>query len=295
MEELEALWAAGETTGKLPTVKTDSIVIRNCHDLEELRTAVTLQKEVWNFTDAELVPLRLFVVAEKVGGQVIGAFDGPRMVGFALACPVCVASIATCIRTCWRCWVITGITVSGVASSCFQREEAMTRGFELIEWTFDPLEIKNAYLNIEKLGAIVRRYTINQYGITTSPLQGGLPTDRLIAEWWLKSKRVEKLLNGGTLPMIHPVMRISVPAPIYEWKASPETRDRAQDVQESKPRAVPASIRRGAGCSGLRTRSRRQRKFLLGPWDETWSTRANSLRYPKFFEYLTLGAQRSKG
>ncbi len=73
----------------------------------------------------------------------------------------------------------------------FQREEAMMRGFELIEWTFDPLEIKNAYLNIEKLGAIARRYTINQYGITTSPLQGGLPTDRLIAEWWLKSRRVE--------------------------------------------------------------------------------------------------------
>ena len=76
----------------------------------------------------------------------------------------------------------------------YQREEAITRGFELIEWTFDPLEIKNAYLNIEKLGAIVRRYTINQYGITTSPLQGGLPTDRLIAEWWLKSKRVETLV-----------------------------------------------------------------------------------------------------
>ena len=73
----------------------------------------------------------------------------------------------------------------------FQREEALRHGFELIEWTFDPLEIKNAYLNIEKLGAIARRYTINQYGITTSPLQGGLPTDRLIAEWWLKSKRVE--------------------------------------------------------------------------------------------------------
>jgi len=58
--------------------------------------------------------------------------------------------------------------------------------------TFDPLEIKNAYLNIEKLGAIARRYNVNQYGITSSPLQGGLPTDRLIAEWWMKSKRVER-------------------------------------------------------------------------------------------------------
>ena len=81
-----------------------------------------------------------------------------------------------------------------------QREEALARGIELIEWTFDPLEIKNAYLNIEKLGAISRRYNINQYGITSSPLQGGLPSDRLIAEWWLKSKRVETLLATGKNP-----------------------------------------------------------------------------------------------
>src|SRR6201999_4339960 len=76
-----------------------------------------------------------------------------------------------------------------------QREDALARGIELIEWTFDPLEIKNAYLNIERLGAIARRYNINQYGITSSPLQGFLPTDRLVAEWWLKSKRVDELLR----------------------------------------------------------------------------------------------------
>src|SRR5262249_58878923 len=98
----------------------------------------------------------------------------------------------------------------------FQREEAMARGFELIEWTFDPLEIKNAYLNIEKLGAVVRRYTINQYGITTSPLQGGLPTDRLIAEWWLKSKRVEQLLNDGKIPAVKTVIGFYVTDSIYE-------------------------------------------------------------------------------
>jgi len=246
--------AAGETTGKLPTVKTDSIVIRNCHDLEELRTAVALQKEVWNFTDAELVPLRLFVVAEKVGGQVIGAFDGARMVGFALA-------------------VVADYRNYGLGRriKLFQREEAMTRGFELIEWTFDPLEIKNAYLNIEKLGAIVRRYTINQYGITTSPLQGGLPTDRLIAEWWLKSKRVEKLLDDGSIPIIHPVMRISVPAPIYEWKASPATRDRARDVQEHNREQFLKAFDEGLAVLGYERDPEGNGKFLLGQWDETWS------------------------
>src|SRR5436309_16074051 len=65
----------------------DSVVLRRCHTIEDFRACVVLQKEVWNFTDAELVPLRMFVVADKVGGQVMGAFDGKEMVGFALSVP----------------------------------------------------------------------------------------------------------------------------------------------------------------------------------------------------------------
>ena len=68
-------------------MSSEAIVIRRCQGLEELRTCVALQKEIWNFTDAELVPLRMFVVADKVGGQVMGAFDGNEMVGFALSVP----------------------------------------------------------------------------------------------------------------------------------------------------------------------------------------------------------------
>ena len=78
--------AASESAGEI-ALSSDPVVIRNCQGLEELRACVTLQKEVWNFTDIELVPLRLFVVAEKVGGQVIGAFDGSELVGFGLAVP----------------------------------------------------------------------------------------------------------------------------------------------------------------------------------------------------------------
>src|SRR5208282_17563 len=96
----------------------------------------------------------------------------------------------------------------------YQREDALARGFELMEWTFDPLEIKNAYLNIEKLGAIARRYNVNQYGITSSPLQGALPSDRLVAEWWMKSRRVEKVLAEGHRPAFQADVRIDVPAEI---------------------------------------------------------------------------------
>jgi predicted GNAT superfamily acetyltransferase len=70
-----------------------------------------------------------------------------------------------------------------------QREFALGKGVRLIEWTFDPLEVKNAFFNIERLGCVVRRYVYNQYGTTSSQLHGGLPTDRLIAEWWLHDTR----------------------------------------------------------------------------------------------------------
>jgi predicted GNAT superfamily acetyltransferase len=68
-------------------VNPDSLVLRKCKGLDELRACLTLQKNVWNFTDIELVPLRIFVVAEKVGGQVMGAFEGSDLVGFAMAIP----------------------------------------------------------------------------------------------------------------------------------------------------------------------------------------------------------------
>jgi predicted GNAT superfamily acetyltransferase len=152
----------------------------------------------------------------------------------------------------------------------FQREDALARGFELMEWTFDPLEIKNAYLNIERLGAIARRYNVNQYGITSSPLQGGLPTDRLVAEWWLKSKRVESVLRGESRPSFQRLQSISVPAQIYEWKASSATRGRAQEVQDcNRPRFVQA-FADGLAVLGYERDKAGNGKFLLGRWEDKW-------------------------
>jgi predicted GNAT superfamily acetyltransferase len=252
-------------------VNTDSIVIRDCRELNELHAAVALQKEVWNFTDAELVPLRLFVVAEKVGGQVIGAFKGNDMVGFALAVPGVRGGhpyLHSHMLAVHKDFRNGGL---GRRIKLFQREEALARGFELIEWTFDPLEIKNAYLNIERLGAIARRYTINQYGITSSPLQGGLPTDRLIAEWWVKSKRVESLLSKGAIPEISAVTTISVPAAIYEWKASPSTRACAQQVQEGNREQFLKAFADGLAVVGYERDKTGNARFLLARWDEPWS------------------------
>ena len=249
----------------------DNIELRRCHNIEEFHACVALQKEVWNFTDADLVPLRMFVVADKVGGQVMGAFDGKDMIGFALSVPgtrsghVYLHSHMLAVRKEYRNGGL------GRRLKLMQREEALSRGIELIEWTFDPLEIKNAYLNIEKLGAIVRRYNVNQYGITSSPLQGGLPSDRLIAEWWLKSKRVEGLLNGGARAGFQSVTEIAVPAGIYAWKAAAETRDQARKVQERNREQFLKAFGEGLAVLGYDRDPSGNGKFLLGHWDENWS------------------------
>ncbi len=255
----------------------DAIGLRRCHDIEEFRACVALQKEVWNFTDAELVPLRMFVVADKVGGQVMGAFDGKTMVGFALSVPgtrsghVYLHSHMLAVRKEYRNGGL------GRRMKLMQRQDALARGIELIEWTFDPLEIKNAYLNIEKLGAISRRYNINQYGITSSPLQGGLPSDRLIAEWWLKSKRVSDLLENGKNGEFQAEAAIPVPAQIYDWKAAPATRAKAQQVQERNRDHFLQSFKNGLTVLGYERDSEGNGKFMLGRWNEKLSYAAETI------------------
>ena len=227
-----------------------------------------VKKEVWNFSDADLVPLRMFVVAEKVGGQIIGAFHGNELVGFALAVPGIHAgkpylhSHMLAVREQFR---NSGL---GRRLKLFQRDEALARSLDLMEWTFDPLEIKNAYFNIERLGAIARRYTVNQYGITSSPLQGGLPTDRLVAEWWLKSPRVEGLVRGNGFAPLVAVKTISVPAEIYEWKASPAMNTRAREVQDRNREEFLSAFKQGLTVLRYERDERGNGKFLLGDEEE---------------------------
>jgi predicted GNAT superfamily acetyltransferase len=245
-----------------------SLSLRSCHSVGEFRQALQLQKDIWNWTDLELVPVRLFVVAEKIGGHVLGAFNGKEMVGFAYGIPGVrgkhsyMHSHMLGVREDYR---NSGL---GRALKFFQRDIALEQRFDLIEWTFDPLEIKNAYLNIEKLGAIARRYTINQYGITSSPLQGGLPTDRLIAEWWIRSKRMQSVLDAGKHPPVVVTETIEVPKEIYEWKSNPETKAKAAEVQARNRDRFQSAFGRGLGVLAYERGSDGNGKFLLGNWDE---------------------------
>lgn len=244
------------------------VTIRKCESLQEMRDAFALQKEVWQFTDAELVPIRIFVLANKIGGHVIGAFDGKEMVSFAIAIPgyrnghSYLHSHMLAVRTEYR---NSGL---GRRMKLYQREDALARGFELMEWTFDPLEIKNSYFNIERLGAIARRYNADQYGITSSPLQGGLPSDRLVAEWWMKSGRVQAVLEGGHRSPFETHVQIEVPAEIYEWKSVAASRPRALAVQEANREQFIDAFAKGLSVLGYERDRKGKGQFLLGMWDE---------------------------
>jgi len=242
--------------------------LRTCHAVGEFRQVVALQKEVWGFEDLELVPARLFVVGEKIGGHVLGAYDGATLVGFAFGLPgvhqghAYIHSHMLGVKETHR---DRGV---GRELKLFQRELAMKDGFDLIEWTFDPLEIKNAFFNLEKLGAVVRRYVVNQYGITSSPLQGGLPSDRLVAEWWLRSERVVETLRGGKRPEIEIVERVGIPGEIYAWKAQPETRAQAAEVQRQTREQLQGLLGGGLSVVGYEREANGDGCFLLGRWNE---------------------------
>lgn len=189
-----------------------------------------VERAVWNDRDLE-VPITLYVVAVETGGQVLGAFQGDRMVGFTFAVPALHGGKAYLHSHMTA--VLPEVRDRGVGRSLklFQRADALARGIDKVEWTFDPLEIKNAHFNLMRLGAVVRRLLPNCYGVTGSPLHGGLPTDRLVAEWDLRSERVERCLrNEPPVASLGPgVERISVPQAIGVWRVEkPEEARRIQ-------------------------------------------------------------------
>ncbi len=243
--------------------------IRELSTLEEFSAVVRLQREIWGFHDVELLPRRLFVVASKIGGQLLGAFDGSKMVAFCLCIPGLKANGKPYLHS-HMLGVLPPYRNSGLGRrlKLRQRDDAIKKSVELIEWTFDPLEVKNAFFNIERLGAIVRRYVHNQYGATTSHLHGGLPTDRLIAEWWLQSPRVlsgnsesdsdKKMSDRRTVEA-----RISVPADIAEIRLKDP--GVAKKIQADIGDQFNRHFRVGLAVIGFE-RNDTEAAYLLGIW-----------------------------
>jgi predicted GNAT superfamily acetyltransferase len=192
---------------------------------EDMQACVELQNRVWGYMPIDTVPEQIFIVAAKTGGHVLLARDNDAPIGFALA--FAAVRAGRVYLHSHMVAVLDEYQNRGVGRllKLAQRDDALNRGFDLIEWTFDPLQLKNARFNIARLGAIVRHYVPNLYGQTSSPLHAGLPTDRLVAEWWVRSPRVAGILNGGvpaqTEKEAPPTLRadrvcVSIPANIRE-------------------------------------------------------------------------------
>ena len=196
------------------------MTIRPIIELVELQKCVELQREAWGLSDIEVIPVRMLVTQNRVGGLVLGAFENEQIVGFLNAMPG--------VRDGMPYWYSQMLAVRnpyrnrGIGSDLkvAQRDHARQRGIHLIEWTFDPLESKNAYLNIAKLGVIARLYYVNLYGATASEVQQGLESDRLIAEWWIDKPRL--CVAGDT-------RRVRIPPDIQQLKK--KSLKSAQDVQ----------------------------------------------------------------
>jgi predicted GNAT superfamily acetyltransferase len=248
--------------------------------MDEMQACVDLQIETWGYDESDIIPRKSFLLAQKIGGQVIGAFDsdltsvaaaGPdgALVGFALSLPGLksgpngpqpyIHSHMLAVRPSHR---NRGL---GAQLKWEQRREALSRGIRHMEWTFDPLEIKNAFINIHRLGAVSREYRVNFYGVSSSRLQGGLPTDRLLAEWELDSPQVEALITSRQAAARIIEERILVPASIERWKANAATRERAFDVQLENQQKFQHAFSRGLAVLGFSLDAVGNGVYELGP------------------------------
>lgn len=201
----------------------DEITLRECTTVEELDECVRLQREAFGLPDLELSPRRHLVVARSAGGFVLGAFDGPALVGFVLH--LAASRGQELIGYSHMMAVAPGYQNRGVGARLkwAQRGRALSEGRRLIRWTWEPMRARNAHFNLNRLGVVVRDYAPNYYGTdyTTEPDERaharGLDSDRLVAEWELRSPRVEALARGERpAPLGDPADAVEIPP---DWNA----------------------------------------------------------------------------
>lgn len=168
---------------------------RDLHTADEFRQVMDLEQRVWGFTDLnDMVTLPVFTITVKRGAILIGAYDAADgMVGFVYSI-VGMKPDRQILQWSHMLGVLPEYRNSGLGRTLKlrQRERALAQGYELIEWTFDPLQALNAHLNFTKLGVVGEEYHRNVYGESTSVLHKGTPTDRLVAQWWIARPHVAR-------------------------------------------------------------------------------------------------------
>lgn len=184
-----------------------TLEIRPLDTLADMRAVEDLQRAVWGNNDADIVPLHMLTTVAHNGGVLLGAWDAEaeKLVGFVFG------FLGTdeenpdrpAMANLKHCSHMLGVLPEyrdhgvGLKLKLAQRERVMRQGVRLITWTYDPVESRNAYLNIARLGCICRAYYREVYGEMADALNRGLPSDRFQVEWWITSPRVRQKLSGG--------------------------------------------------------------------------------------------------
>lgn len=168
---------------------SSEVVIKTLQSVEEMALVKELEELVWKW---DAIPVHQTVTAIRNGGLIVGAFHDEKLVGFSYSFPgflngkVYLCSHALGIHPDYR---VKGI---GYQLKERQKSEARKLGYDMLTWTYDPLESRNAYLNLTKLRSVCNTYIVNSYGEGKDELNNGLPTDRFKVEWWINSDHVEK-------------------------------------------------------------------------------------------------------
>ena len=174
--------------------------IRDLAGMEDMKQCEEVQKEVWGFIELDIVPAGLMAVMGHYGAVTAGAFVGERMAGFVCGFPGYGEgepfhhSHMLAVRPQFQ-----GAGI-GLALKWAQADRVLAQGIRRVNWTFDPLQARNANLNLNHLGCVSAVYRLNVYGNSESPLHGGLPTDRLEPDWRLGSERVARARRRELVP-----------------------------------------------------------------------------------------------
>src|SRR5438309_2749548 len=197
---------------------------RDLTSLEDFAQVVELERVIWGPGYDEVVPVPILAVTVKRGGVLIGAFEGERMIGFVYSLP----GIKHGKPTQWShmLGVLDEFRNAGTGRELklLQRERTLAMGLDLVEWTYDPMQAMNAHLNFTRLGVVVEEYEENVYGESGSPHHRGNPTDRFVAEWWIKKPHVERRVSTDDSPptranAILDARHVNELEPAGEWMA----------------------------------------------------------------------------
>jgi predicted GNAT superfamily acetyltransferase len=244
-----------------------AIEVRECTTIDEFEQCITLQRDVFGFPDIEVSPRRHFIVSRRSGGWVLGAYLGHELIGFVHQMPavkgVDVYGYSHMLAV-QRSYQNKGV---GARLKWAQRERAVAEGRSLIRWTWEPVQARNAHFNLNRLGVVVRSYAVNFYGtdysVPRNELESapGIDSDRLFAEWELKSERVETLARGGNLkPDATPAATIEIPANWYGLIKDDTAGARREQLRVR--REFENAFAGGLVCSGFERDATRPRYLL---------------------------------